>query len=545
MHAVESRAQGFEPSSGFGVQRAFGVAYAVGAALLLVLAWMPINASIHRFLYEDFFYYLTAAQNVLGDHVLTLDGVERTNGFHPLWMVLSVFVRAIVDHDATIHVMLTIAALLHAAQSYLVFRLVDASGGGRISAHAAAAFWLLNYRVIACNLCGLETPLAIFMLLATWLFLLRHAHPHVRTWPVQLGGLLALCALSRFDLLLFDLIVLAAIVCLPRFGQTLRARVLSATVAASVLLFGMLPWFAWSFEQSATLLPNSRAAIALLSGRQLGLHAGLAENLSVLRERVFSAVWWFADTANLLGLSPWVRPRSSIVSFAALAALLLLSAALLVRARSQVGAGVRALLLVYAWLHLAYYAAGFMLLVRYMLPFCVVVIVIAFAVAGRWRERGSGRVRRACTLAYALLTANAAYSGVEAWRQHQGATRTHEAHRDFLAMALWVRAHVPPAARIGAWNSGIMSYFSAHRVTNLDGVMNDQALSAIEHHTLESYIGRRELDFIVDEESQVNALMTDYGGDPDWRNQLELVHRIGGVVLLARHDTMRREISAK
>jgi hypothetical protein len=128
---------------------------------------------------------------------------------------------------------------------------------------------------------------------------------------------------------------------------------------------------------------------------------------------------------------------------------------------------------------------------------------------------------------------------VEAWEQHQGATRTHAAHRDLLEMALWVRAHVPAQARIGAWNSGIMSYFSEHRVTNLDGVMNDHALGALEHHALERYIAQRQLDFIVDIDSQVDTLMTDYGGDPTWRSQLEPVHRVGDVVLFARHPTPR------
>jgi hypothetical protein len=106
-------------------------------------------------------------------------------------------------------------------------------------------------------------------------------------------------------------------------------------------------------------------------------------------------------------------------------------------------------------------------------------------------------------------------------------------------MALWVRAHVPAQARIGAWNCGIMSYFSEHRVTNLDGVMNDHALGALEHHALERYIAQRQLDFIVDIDSQVDTLMTDYGGDPTWRSQLEPVHRVGDVVLFARHPTPR------
>jgi hypothetical protein len=527
-----------EPNTGFGPRNAFGAAYAIGAGVLLALAWMPVAASIHRFLYEDFFYYLTAAQNVLRDHVLTLDGVERTNGFHPLWLMIAVLVRSIADHDLTIHVMLTIAALLHAAQSYLVFRLVDAGGGGRIAPHAAAAFWLLNYRVIACNLCGLETPLAIFMMLATALFLVERDLARARSWPVQLGGLLVLCALSRFDLLLFGVLALAAVVLLPRFGATLRARVGAAAVAGSVLVFGLLPWFAWSLQQSATLLPNSRNAVALLSGPQFSIHAGLAENLSVLRERLFGAAWWFADTANLLGLCPWVRPQNSNISFLLIVALLGLTAVLVVRARGLAGSGMRVLLLVYAWLHLAYYATGFALLVRYMLPFCAIMIVVAFAAAGEWRERASARVRAACVLVYLVVCANAAYAGVQAWEQHQGATRTHEAHRDLLAMALWVRGHVPAQARLGAWNSGIMSYFSAHRVTNLDGVMNDHALSALEHHALERYIAQRHLDFIVDEESEVDSLMSDYGGDPGWRDQLAVVHRIGGVVLLARHGRM-------
>ena len=48
------------------------------------------------FLYaqDDFFYYLKIADQILAGHGISFDGLHATNGFHPLWLVVVLALRA-------------------------------------------------------------------------------------------------------------------------------------------------------------------------------------------------------------------------------------------------------------------------------------------------------------------------------------------------------------------------------------------------------------------------------------------------------------------
>ncbi|HID08358.1 MAG TPA: hypothetical protein EYP10_14555, partial [Armatimonadetes bacterium] len=63
----------------------------IGACLPLAWAmWQPMGYIIERFTPDDVFYYLKTAMNIAQGHGSTFDGVNRTNGYHPLWMLLLV-----------------------------------------------------------------------------------------------------------------------------------------------------------------------------------------------------------------------------------------------------------------------------------------------------------------------------------------------------------------------------------------------------------------------------------------------------------------------
>jgi len=130
------------------------VLYIMGAIFVFTLAWLPVQFAINHFYYEDFFYYLKVAENIVLGQSVSLDGEATTNGFHPLWMLAIILIQAITNPDLAIHITLTLAALLHLGQVYLIFRILEQSANEKI-AHFVAIFYLFNYRIIVCNLCGL------------------------------------------------------------------------------------------------------------------------------------------------------------------------------------------------------------------------------------------------------------------------------------------------------------------------------------------------------------------------------------------------------
>ncbi len=60
----------------------------VGCLSIFVLAWLPLETSISRFVIEDAYYYLSGARHQIESGLISLDGAHATNGFHPLWMLV-------------------------------------------------------------------------------------------------------------------------------------------------------------------------------------------------------------------------------------------------------------------------------------------------------------------------------------------------------------------------------------------------------------------------------------------------------------------------
>jgi hypothetical protein len=60
-----------------------------------------------------------------------------------------------------------------------------------------------------------------------------------------------------------------------------------------------------------------------------------------------------------------------------------------------------------------------------------------------------------------------------------------------------------PDATVGAFNAGIMSWFSEHPVLNLDGVVSDPAFDAIRRRALLAFTRQHKIDMILDWQSSV------------------------------------------
>ncbi|HTU63332.1 MAG TPA: hypothetical protein VMF89_32950, partial [Polyangiales bacterium] len=52
--------------------------------------------------------------------------------------------------------------------------------------------------------------------------------------------------------------------------------------------------------------------------------------------------------------------------------------------------------------------------------------------------------------------------------------------------------------RTGAWNAGVLSYFSGGRIINLDGLVNDTVLEYARRNELLAYIAREHIERIAD-----------------------------------------------
>src|SRR5215208_6457972 len=135
--------------------------------LILVVATISLygsfadgqNFSLRWFTRDDAYYYFKVAQNISEGHGSTFDGIDKTNGYHPLWMLICVPIFALARFDLILplRILFLLLSGLSVATGILLYRLV-----GRVFAPAIGAFaaivWVFSPHVLnAVYIQGLET----------------------------------------------------------------------------------------------------------------------------------------------------------------------------------------------------------------------------------------------------------------------------------------------------------------------------------------------------------------------------------------------------
>jgi hypothetical protein len=423
---------------------------------------------------DDAFYYFNVARNVVMGQGLTFDGINPTNGFHPLWMLIVVAVYAPVSADPvmalrTILVFVTLLAGLGAFVAYISLR----SYGGQKAAAATLCF-LLSPFALNPLLNGLESGLLLFLLFVLlWAF---------KRWDLAnplssvgqdlfLGALLSAIILTRLDsvFLLFSVVVL---ICLrsgfPATRQvSVRLLARKLAIVGGVIMVLVLPYVVWNLVSFGHLMPISGA-----------VKSGFPEIFFTWRRlakfaTVFGAGQLGVSLLFLLFLLPWTRERSSN------------SSTLL---RSIISSPTSLLLAL--WFASALHFMNTLLFMRWgvtwwhytsYLPMTLTLFAMGldrYVIRGRWSTRRAF-LAAAVALIFSLTTLAL------------DARKRGERHRHWFEAALWAEENLPADAVVGMTDCGIFGYFSDRPTVNLDGVINGYAYQeALRDRRLSEYLDR-------------------------------------------------------
>ena len=81
--------------------------------LAIVLLWRDAPFAMT---FDDAFYYFGIARNVAHGHGSTFDGIDPTNGYHPLWMLVAVpLFAAGADGTSAVRALLVVQVLCYGA----------------------------------------------------------------------------------------------------------------------------------------------------------------------------------------------------------------------------------------------------------------------------------------------------------------------------------------------------------------------------------------------------------------------------------------------
>jgi hypothetical protein len=168
------------------------------------VALTPANSMLNWYNTDDAFFYYKVAVNFLSGHGFTFDGINLSNGFHPLWMLicLCVFWLAHFDLILPLRVLVIVSGLFNAATALVMYRMLTK----RIHPAAAivgSALWALLPSIYSTvTVRGMESAVSAFfiILLTSKAADLLFSTEKVTLKQMLIVGLLgALTILARLD----------------------------------------------------------------------------------------------------------------------------------------------------------------------------------------------------------------------------------------------------------------------------------------------------------------------------------------------------------
>lgn len=474
-----------------------GLALAL-ALLLLALAFRPAAHVYDMPLTEDGYYSLTVARNLAAGNGLTIDGVNLTNGFQPLFTILEGLAFALApDEVAAMRLVMVLSWLFHAGGAVLVALIARDAWPARFDGEERAwRVWLAAFLYLASPLMlnhaynGLETGCVMFFYAACarWMQTGRD-----ESWGglAVFGALIGLTVLARIDaaFLALALGVNELRRSWRRGGATMLAR---GAVLGGAAFAVSSPWWLYNLVYFGSPMPTSGTAQQEWALEALRIEFADWALRLVAVPWVFAGAkeaighWWIARpfgggemqvtpigllrTAILLAFgyglwrwwagSGWREWRAMAADQARLSARTMEFAACL-------AAALAGLVVYYALSFIAYW-----FYYRYFAPAALFAFVAVPVVWARLACALPGRGARFASAALAVLLA--AHLAVLALMAQTGrGLGGNTVYHDQVAL---VRAHVPDTDEVAAGQSGTLGFFR-DRVVNTDGKVNRDALA--------------------------------------------------------------------
>jgi hypothetical protein len=223
----------------------------LGCLLASFCARFRFGASFLSFYSDDYFYYLKVAQNIVTHHLSTFDGSTATNGYHPLWMAVNVFLLFAFRGKAFFYALALLSIACSIATFLLICKILKMRG---LSEPAAlftgfvSVWWSL--KIVSGEM---EVVIAIPLAFAMLAWILRPTFSWSRDSLVY-GLLASLAILARLDIVILVALLLAfqGIAHLSRAGFAAKDLIRGAVrfalgglllpvyVITNVLYFGIL-----------------------------------------------------------------------------------------------------------------------------------------------------------------------------------------------------------------------------------------------------------------------------------------------------------------
>ncbi len=456
------------------------VAVLLALIRLTLVVSLPYDRAVGLF-DDDAFYYFGIARHIANGSGSTFNGVDPTNGYHPLWLAVLVPIFALAHGRSALIAVVGVSAVLFVASARLLDQLGALTGRPLAVTVSAAPLLVAGATGPAFWFSGMETGLLLLALLALAVLFVKterlHAPWFTLGWAVGLGGLMTLAVLARLDAV-FPVAVLAVFAMVGWRSRGRREMVRLTLASAALPIAGLGSYLALNSVVFHTALPVSGQAKAL-GGGALG---GESANFDVLRQ--------FCAAPVLFGHSVWLG---------ALSLFLVPAAVVLTRGISRLAALARfgLVVLLGGMLTVSYYAGTSSWT---LWPWYFYAAPLALALAGPALIDRLGLPRRmllvvAAATCVATLTVVA---GKGVWVAERGAGRSGFVEHG-PAMAARVAGFALPGVPLAMGDrAGSFGYHLDRPLVHLEGLVNSAGyLDALRADRVGPFLAARRVGYYV------------------------------------------------
>jgi hypothetical protein len=434
----------------------------LGCSLLVVL--QPVDILV-RHLKDDSFYYLKTANNIALGLGSTFDGINQTNGYHPLWMLNLIPIYWIIPRSplVALRVVVITIAIYHTLAAVILYYLVSRLHNTTLGVIISLA-WALSPFVLRIDLNGMESALYALLLMLLTSRIAIHFKDSEGRWNLLvgkqqallvLGFLTALCILARLDA-----VFLCAAIVITGGLASIRRHEFRKSVFAILMFISPL-----------CLLVGTYFFYNLVTFGHLNTVSGLIKSPKFpipIREAFVSLLWPAAPLYNRLGFA--VSFAGIAIAFAVAISLLVINrplrtlAGLIWRRYDWLWLGT---LQLYVYISLSQtYIFNWYYVPMILLATLVFADVVDFLVQSF--KPNTTKIILLCMSA-SLIALYLVFAMSE-FNPHKNDT-VYEA----LRASEWIKENLPEGTIGAAWNAGVFSYFSGRQIINLDGLINSYA----------------------------------------------------------------------
>ncbi|MBI4093740.1 glycosyltransferase family 39 protein [Candidatus Kaiserbacteria bacterium] len=486
---------------------------ALGFALSVVLALLPFDFALTNLLSDDSFYYFDIARNIAQGLGSTADGVNLTNGYHPLWLLailplFQLFSTGSAFDIAPVQAILILSTFVNLGIGIVIYRIAGRYTESAWVKASALGLWFFNPFVLYQMLNGLETALSIFFTALLFLAGIRYTESPSNRRLVEAGVVGGLMMLARLDTVFYFLGFLGYLAYHHGLRGSTRAVLISG-VAATIVVS---PWFLWNTVNFGTVMTSSSVASTMVN------HELIVQDHGVSWFQTFKAAVYMTD-----------REARAVAPFIGIPVVLFVLAGLclgwLFFGRGKA-----------SWEKLKhripvelFIAAGFVLMffanatIRWTArPWYFIAINLFIAIWLAWFLEKLRQESYLRSLVAVLISLFSLFLFYVAWSK--GLENIAAPQKQMLEATQWMNQNLPEDAVIGAFNSGIQSYFSTHRVVNLDGLVNNEALQALREKNIWQYLSSEGIDYLADYDLYLRYRYKSFLGVDDPFSHLELIY---------------------